>query len=249
MRGRYRSRRGRDGAVDPALAPGAAQRGRPHSRSRATPRARRRAPRAAAPAAAARHDRRATPTTRSPPGSIPASRTLNGEELLTWRNTATVPAPVAALPPLLQRLAQHALDVDARARSSPATTRSPTGPRRDWGWIDVTSIKLVPASGAPVDVTEPPSLHRARRWQRGRSHGGRGRRSTRRSRRARPSTSRSRGPRACRARSRAPARSATSTSSRSGSRRSASSRTAAGTAISSTPPPSSSPTSASTTCA
>ena len=40
-------------------------------------------------------------------------------------------------------------------------------PEADWGWIDVTSLKLVGTSGAPVDVTSTHALHRARRWERG----------------------------------------------------------------------------------
>ena len=142
----------------------------------APPRSRRRRPRVGRPPA-----RRQPP--RSPRNASyaitarldPASRTLTGDELLTWRNTSTNPATHAAVPPLLERLAQHALDVDARARARRRRRRSRDRPRVGLG-LDrrhQPQARSAP-SGAPVDLTSTPALHRAGRRQRGRPDGGGG---------------------------------------------------------------------------
>ena len=125
------------------------------------------------------------------------------------------------LPPLLQRLAQHPIDLDARARARRRLGRG--RPSRGGLGLDrrhepqARRHERRPgrrhlcacASSRPTMGTSTTA-----RWPRCRSR--------RRWRPAKPSTCRSPGPRACRAPSRAPARSATTTSSRSGFRRSAS---------------------------
>ena len=155
----------------------------------------------------------------------------------------------AALPPVLQRLEEQPLDLAARGagHAAPQRCRSRGSHREDWGWTQVTSLRLVGVGGAPpIDLTRSCATT-PRRRQRRRPHGDRRAAAARRWRRARRSTSPSTGPPRSRAPSRAPAPSATTSSSRSGSRRSACSRTTAGTATSSTRAPSSSPTTASTT--
>jgi hypothetical protein len=82
----------------------------------------------------------------------PASRTLTGEALLTWRNTSSVPA----------RSLQFHLYFNAwrNTRSSWMRERQLAGdsdaferPASDWGWIDVTSIRRIVTGGAPADLT------------------------------------------------------------------------------------------------
>jgi hypothetical protein len=82
----------------------------------------------------------------------PASRTLTGEQLLTWRNTASIPATS-----LRFHLYYNAW---RNTRSSWIRERLLAGdndllyrPEADWGWIDITSLKLVASNGAPLDVT------------------------------------------------------------------------------------------------
>jgi hypothetical protein len=82
----------------------------------------------------------------------PASRTLKGEQLLTWRNIANIPATSL----------QFHLYYNAwrNTRSSWIRERLLAGddsildrPDSDWGWIDVTSVRLVGSTGTPEDVT------------------------------------------------------------------------------------------------
>ncbi len=81
----------------------------------------------------------------------PGSRTLKGEQLVTWRNVSTV---------TVSNLRLH-LYYNAWRNTRSTWLRESLlggdslGRRRsdDWGWTDVTSLKLVRASGAPIDVT------------------------------------------------------------------------------------------------
>ncbi len=198
---------------------------------------------AQAPTAAARSSRADAPPARSPRNANyaitvrldPASRTIRGEEILTWRNPASIPATSLRFH-LYYNAWRNTRSTWMRERRLGRSDPSLLGrPESDWGWIDVTSIRLI-GGAPPADVTsrlrfiapddgnaddrtvmEVP-LDRRRGAGRDRS------------------TCRSPGRRGCPAPSRAPAPSATSTSSPSGSRRSACSRTPAGTATSSTPP-------------
>ena len=100
------------------------------------------------------------PPTRSPRNASytitarldPASRTLTGEELLTWRNTSTIPA--TSLRFHLYYNAWRNTRSTWMRESTLAGSAEPAKHREsDWGWIDVTSLKLVGTTGAPVDVT------------------------------------------------------------------------------------------------
>jgi len=81
----------------------------------------------------------------------PASRTLKGEELLTWRNTTTVPATSLRFH-LYYNAWRNTRSSFLREQRLAGDDDTETRPDSDWGWIDVTGIKLVPASGAPVDL-------------------------------------------------------------------------------------------------
>jgi hypothetical protein len=69
----------------------------------------------------------------------PASRTLTGEELLTWRNTSTIPATSLRFH-LYYNAGEHASTFLREASRG----RHPRRPVPDLGWIDVTS--LIPRS-------------------------------------------------------------------------------------------------------
>jgi hypothetical protein len=82
----------------------------------------------------------------------PSSRTLTGEQIVTWRNTSTIPATSLRFHlyynawrntrSTWMREAALGGDSDFADRGEP-----------DWGWIDVTSLKLLGTAGAPADVT------------------------------------------------------------------------------------------------
>ena len=82
----------------------------------------------------------------------PASRTLTGEELLTWRNTSTIPATSLRFH-LYYNAWRNTRSTAMREAALMGDSDAADRPEADWGWIDVTSLKLVGTVGAPLDVT------------------------------------------------------------------------------------------------
>ena len=82
----------------------------------------------------------------------PASRTLTGEQLLTWRNTSSIPATSLRFH-LYYNAWRNTRSTWMREAALMGLSELAERPEADWGWIDVTSLKLVGTSGAPVDVT------------------------------------------------------------------------------------------------
>ena len=82
----------------------------------------------------------------------PASRTLTGEQLLTWRNTSSIPATSLRFH-LYYNAWRNTRSTWMREVALAGCSELAERPEADWGWIDVTSLKLVGTSGAPVDVT------------------------------------------------------------------------------------------------
>ena len=82
----------------------------------------------------------------------PASRTLTGEQLLTWRNTSSIPATSLRFH-LYYNAWRNTRSTWMREVVLAGGSELAERPEADWGWIDVTSVKLVGTSGAPVDVT------------------------------------------------------------------------------------------------
>ena len=84
----------------------------------------------------------------------PATRTLQGREVLTWRNITTQPATE-----LQFHLYYNAWTNDRSTwmgeRALSPWGRDQSAPRRgDWGWIDVTAIRLLTSAPAPfTDLT------------------------------------------------------------------------------------------------
>src|SRR6185312_10539295 len=80
----------------------------------------------------------------------PASRKITGDELLTWRNTSRT-----ATSTLQFHLYYNAWRnsrstwIRERARIDPKVTKRPES---DWGWIEVTSLRVIPRGGIPADV-------------------------------------------------------------------------------------------------
>jgi hypothetical protein len=80
----------------------------------------------------------------------PASRTLTGEELLTWRNTSRSPATT-----LQFHLYYNAWRNSRSTWMREAASRDPAlarRPERDWGWMDLTSLRVIPRGGTPLDL-------------------------------------------------------------------------------------------------
>ena len=102
----------------------------------------------------------AASTTRSPRNASytitarldPASRTLTGEALLTWRNTSTIPATSLRFH-LYYNAWRNTRSTWMRESTLAGSAELAKHRESDWGWIDVTSLKLVGTTGAPVDVT------------------------------------------------------------------------------------------------
>ena len=82
----------------------------------------------------------------------PASRTLTGEQLLTWRNTSSIPATSLRFH-LYYNAWRNTRSTWMREIALAGFPELAERPEADWGWIDVTSLKLVGTRGAPVDVT------------------------------------------------------------------------------------------------
>lgn len=79
-----------------------------------------------------------------------SSRTLTGRAVVTWRNTSN--QATSELPfHLYYNAWKNTRSTWLRGRA--LSRRAPT-PRRagDWGWIDVTSVRLLPGGALPVDL-------------------------------------------------------------------------------------------------
>lgn len=82
----------------------------------------------------------------------PASRTIRGDEILTWRNTASVPATTLQFH-LYYNAWRNTRSSWMRERTLGRSDRDALArPESDWGWIDVTGIRLI-GGAAPLDVT------------------------------------------------------------------------------------------------
>src|SRR5918993_1317382 len=84
----------------------------------------------------------------------PETRTLQGREVLTWRNISTQPATELRFH-LYYNGWKNNRSTWMRERAMGGTGRNLADPRpRDWGWIDVTAIRLLSSSPAPfTDLT------------------------------------------------------------------------------------------------
>jgi hypothetical protein len=119
---------------------------------RVAPQAPQPAPPLTAPAAAsARSPRNASYaiTARLDPGS----RTISGSEILTWRNTSTIAATTLRFH-LYYNAWRNTASTWMRERRRFTSDPSDENYRAsDWGWIDLTNIRVIGTDGAAGDVT------------------------------------------------------------------------------------------------
>ena len=81
----------------------------------------------------------------------PNSRTLTGDEILTWRNVSKAPATTLRFH-LYYNAWRNTRSTWMREHRLAGDTTLAARPRADWGWIDVTSIRLI-GTGSPADLT------------------------------------------------------------------------------------------------
>jgi hypothetical protein len=109
------------------------------------------APPAAVPAAAhARSPRNANYTIAA--RLDPESRTLKGDGLITWRNISNAAATSLRLH-LYYNAWRNTRSSWIRERQLGGDTTVAKRPAEDWGWIDITSLRLIGAGGGPLDLT------------------------------------------------------------------------------------------------
>jgi hypothetical protein len=82
----------------------------------------------------------------------PATRTLKGDALLTWRNVTSQPATALRFH-LYYNAWRNTRSSWMRERALAGDTDLAERPEEDWGWIDITSIRVIGAGGAPADLT------------------------------------------------------------------------------------------------
>ena len=80
----------------------------------------------------------------------PGSRTLTGDELLTWRNTSRIPVATLRFH-LYYNAWRNTRSTWMRERNAKDPTLG-RRPERDWGWIDLTSLRVIPRGGTPLDM-------------------------------------------------------------------------------------------------
>ena len=82
----------------------------------------------------------------------PESRTITGDEILTWRNISRAPASTLRFH-LYYNAWRNTASTWMREVRLSGNAASPSRPQADWGWTDVTSIRFIATSGAPIDLT------------------------------------------------------------------------------------------------
>lgn len=82
----------------------------------------------------------------------PASRTLRGDELIAWRNPSGAPAASLRLH-LYYNAWRNTRSSWLRERRLAGDTDLVRRPKEDWGWIDITGLRLIETGGAPLDLT------------------------------------------------------------------------------------------------
>ena len=86
-----------------------------------------------------------------------ARRTLTGREVLTWRNTSNITTDELRFH-LYYNAWRHTRSTWMRELSLSGGSALSERPEADWGWIDVTAIRLLGAGdGPPLDLTDTAS--------------------------------------------------------------------------------------------
>ncbi len=105
---------------------------------------------AAVPGAQARSPRNANYTITA--RLDPASRTLKGDELITWRNVSNTPATSLRFH-LYYNAWRNTRSSWIRESQLAGDDDNARRPAEDWGWIDITSFRVIGTAGVPVDLT------------------------------------------------------------------------------------------------
>jgi len=82
----------------------------------------------------------------------PGSRTLKGDELIAWRNMSSAPATSLRFH-LYYNAWRNTRSSWMRERQLAGNTELAKRPESDWGWIDITGLRLIDVNGAPLDLT------------------------------------------------------------------------------------------------
>jgi Peptidase family M1 domain len=82
----------------------------------------------------------------------PASRTIVGDEILTWRNVSTVPATALRFH-LYYNAWRNTRSTWMREQALDGDSPIASHPESDWSWMDVTSLRVIRGSAAPMDLT------------------------------------------------------------------------------------------------
>ncbi len=82
----------------------------------------------------------------------PRSRTIAGDEMLTWRNISSVPAATLRFH-LYYNAWRDPRSTWMRERRLGGDTTLAARPEADRGWIEVTSIRVIRAGGTPIDLS------------------------------------------------------------------------------------------------
>ncbi len=82
----------------------------------------------------------------------PASRTISGNEILTWRNTANIAATTLRFH-LYYNAWRNTGSTWMRERRLSGRAREEEYERSDWGWTDVTNIRVIGVDGSAGDLT------------------------------------------------------------------------------------------------
>jgi hypothetical protein len=82
----------------------------------------------------------------------PRSRTLTGDEILTWRNTSAIPATTLRFH-LYYNAWRNTSSTWMRERRLAGATALSSRPEADWAWIDVTHVRVIGAGVSEGDLT------------------------------------------------------------------------------------------------
>jgi Peptidase family M1 domain len=82
----------------------------------------------------------------------PATRTLTGDELLTWRNVTSAPAATLRFH-LYYNAWRNTRSTWMRERLLSGDGEIGRRREADWGWMDVTSLRVIRAGASPLDLT------------------------------------------------------------------------------------------------
>ena len=82
----------------------------------------------------------------------PSSRTITGDQILTWRNVSSVPAAALRFH-LYYNAWRNTRSTWMREALLSGDERIGNRPEGDWSWMDVTSLRIIRPGSGPLDLT------------------------------------------------------------------------------------------------